>query len=277
MYAAIHMLWIISGAAQDCVNCHRAIVDKHAATNHARTLRPLSDTAFGRALPDRPIGEARGGFLLSYMGTTVSAERGRESAAGEIAWVLGAGDQGLTPLVKIGGEWLEHRISYYPRADRFDLTLGHQPGTSKSAKAALGIVQSEATVKSCLGCHGAKPPGLGCESCHVKTAEHFSRPTKLCTECHRKEGPDDALAIRFQPLRLIKSACFTKGRIACANCHPPHANAVRNDAAFYRSKCAACHSTEHANQPADCLPCHMPKSSPAPYLSFTDHWIRKRR
>lgn len=256
--------------------CHRDIVDRHASTNHAKTLRPLADTAFARALPDRPIGEARGGFLLSYAGSTVRAERGREAALGAIAWVLGAGDQGLTPLVKIGADWLEHRISYYPRADRFDLTLGHQPGVSKSAKAALGIVQKESTVKACLGCHGNTPPGLSCESCHAKTEKHFAKPSALCTECHRKEGPDDALAIRFQPKRLVKSACYIEGQIACANCHPPHSNAVRNDAAFYRSKCAVCHSSDHAKQQTDCLPCHMPKSSPAPYLSFTDHWIRRR-
>jgi len=284
------MLRIISLAAwaqQPCAECHKTEADLHAKTNHARTLRPAGESGFARSLPDRPLGEARGGFLLTYSasakenGLAVRAERGGESAEGRMEWVLGAGDQGLTPLIKLGSQWLEHRISYYPKADRFDLTLGHQPGASRTAKAALGVVQTDATIKACLGCHGGAPPGLSCENCHAGAAGHArgegkaSKPSALCTECHRLDGPNDALAVRFQPLRLVKSQCFVKGQVTCANCHPAHRNAVRDDPGFYRVKCAACHASEHVRSGRDCLPCHMPKSTPAPYLTFTDHFIRR--
>jgi hypothetical protein len=72
----------------------------------------------------------------------------------------------------------------------------------------------------------------------------------------------------------VKSQCFIKGQVQCGHCHEPHANAVRANPAYYREKCAACHTSAHARRAADCLPCHMPKSSPAPYLEFTDHRIR---
>ncbi|MBL8239117.1 MAG: hypothetical protein JNM66_16965 [Bryobacterales bacterium] len=280
----LRIICAVASAQPECAPCHPSAVEQHTASNHARTLRPAAQTPFARALPDRPIGEARGGFLLSYLlegdHLRVRAARGAQSAEGRIEWVLGAGDQGLTPLVRFGADWLEHRISYYPKQDRFDLTLGHLPGPSKSAKAALGVVQPEGTRNACLGCHGGSPPGLSCRTCHANASLHISenahpgKPSPLCVECHRLTGPDDALAVRFQPLRLVKSKCFSTGKIVCANCHPAHRDAVRNNPAFYRAQCAACHSTPHAREERDCLPCHMPKSTPAPYLTFTDHYIR---
>jgi hypothetical protein len=219
----------------------------------------------------------------------VKAERGDESAEGRIEWILGAGDQGMTPLVRAYGRWLEHRISYYTEPGRFDLTLGHAPGPSRSAKDALGTVQAPATAQACLSCHATVDtagsvvePGVTCERCHAASAKHFQNPARLnareqvrlCATCHRLEGPNDPLAIRFQPLRLVKSRCFDQGGLACLSCHPAHRNAVRQDPSFYRAQCAGCHATRHSLEQSDCLHCHMPKLRPAPYLSFTDHYIR---
>ncbi|MBI2685668.1 MAG: hypothetical protein HYX27_05075 [Acidobacteria bacterium] len=280
--AAIH-------AQPPCANCHPREAERHAATNHANTLRRPATSAFARNLPDAPLGEARGGFLLTYRQTgdtlTIRAARGKAEAEGRIEWILGAGDQGETPLVNIAGRWLEHRISFYTKPQRYDLTLGHQPGISRSPEHALGIPQSESTIRQCLACHGERPPGLTCGNCHANTSNHPAQPTRKpaleqCAECHRLTPPgkaDDPLNIRFQPLRLVKSACYTKGQITCTTCHPPHANALRANPTFYREKCRQCHQSTHATEPRDCLPCHMPKSSPAPYLEFTDHHIRRNQ
>ena len=266
----------------------------HAATNHARSLRRMTTTEFARALPGAPIGEARGGFLLSYSPTgevlNVSAQRGRESVNARIDWAFGAGDQGVTPVARIGSRWFEHRISYYTKADRFDLTLGHQPGISRSAEAAIGIEQNEATIRSCFGCHATATaklneirPGVECVRCHPAGGDHVVNPRKLsakeqvglCAECHRltppTRDPGDPLNVRFQPLRLTKSKCYRAG-LTCSTCHPAHENARRQDNAFYSAKCVGCHTAPHRKE--DCIPCHMPRSSPAPYLSFTDHYIR---
>ncbi len=287
-------------AQQTCAPCHPSESASHAASNHSRTLRPVAQTEFARALPDRPIAEARDGFFLHYTadgnGLLVRAARGAETATGVIAWVLGAGDQGVTPLLSSNGSLLEHRISFYTKPGRFGLTLGHRPGPSRSAAAALGVPQPEATARACLGCHGRlerriTEAGVGCERCHAGAATHASSlgpvahpgrmkaadQVRLCAECHRLTPPgkaDDPLNIRFQPLRLVMSRCYQQGGAACAGCHPAHRNAVRDDPAFYRRQCAQCHQSAHARETRDCLPCHMPKSSPAPYLSFTDHFIR---
>ena len=281
-------------AASECAACHPKQAAAHERTNHAHTLRPVMATEFARALPDGPIGEARGGFLLSYTragdGLEVTAERDGQKTRARIDWALGAGDQGVTPLALLNGRWLEHRISYYTKPGRFDLTLGHQPGASESARAAIGVPQTEATLRTCLGCHATLGPGttvvktgVNCERCHAGATEHagggaLPHPTQLetCTACHRLTPPtgdwNDPLNIRFQSLRLVKSKCYVSGRLACVACHPPHENARRADAAFYEARCVECHAKPHRT--GGCLECHMPKSSPAPYLSFTDHYIR---
>lgn len=287
-------------AQQQCAPCHPKEVAAHQSTGHARAARPVRESEFFRNLPQVPIGEARSGFLLSYApvgeGLQVTAERKGERASALIQWVFGAGHQGETPVATRGSQLLEHRISYYTAPRKFDLTLGHRPGPSTSATAAVGVFQDAATMRACLGCHTTVGDqgqvlrlGVECARCHIGAAKHAegqgkpSNPAKLearaevtmCAECHRLEAigkADDPLNIRFQPLRLVQSACFTSGRVKCTHCHEAHQDA-RHDSAYYVSKCVACHASPHRTD--DCLPCHMPRSSPAPYLSFTDHYIRK--
>ena len=291
-----------------CAGCHPGQAAAHAKTNHALALRPAAQTEFARALTERPIGEARGGYLFFYSilnsGLDVIATReGTASglARAQILFAFGAGDQGVTPVLRLGGKWLEHRISYYPKADRFDLTLGHRPGPSRSGQEALGIEQPAETMRACFDCHATVTTegkqetiraGVGCDRCHPGSASHAEAPARavtnpgklaaasevrLCAACHRLTPPgatDDPLNVRFQPLRLAMSRCYQAGQLACSGCHPAHQNARRQDAAFYRERCLACHAQPHRRD-QDCAGCHMPKSSPAPYLAFTDHYIRK--
>ena len=148
--------------------------------------------------------------------------------------------------------------------------------------------------------------GVECERCHGPGGLHAANPSKAsirnpgrlspralveaCGECHRlpeanaqpaepeRENPE---SVRFAPIGLMASRCFQRsGALSCLTCHSPHADA-RLDAAFYLSKCLSCHAAPStANSRCrrgareDCLPCHMPKSSPLPYLTFTDHRIR---
>lgn len=158
-------------------------------------------------------------------------------------------------------------------------------------------------------------PGVQCERCHgpgrthveaamngrprVEIAQAIMNPARLpgtlslqlCGECHRLPNPDrpdpepervEAIAVRFQPMGLLASRCFKEGKtLTCLTCHDAHTNAVRNDAAYYSSKCSSCHALPTRNtsacpraQNSNCLPCHMRRSSPFPHLTFTDHRIR---
>ncbi|MGH9661431.1 MAG: multiheme c-type cytochrome [Bryobacteraceae bacterium] len=151
-------------------------------------------------------------------------------------------------------------------------------------------------------------PGVACERCHGPGAEHAARPSaanivrlsrrgaresvEFCAECHRSPAAipaaaperDDPASIRFQPVGLAASRCFQKsGTLSCLTCHDPHADASR-DPGFYAARCLGCHASGGArvqlcerNSRHDCLPCHMAKQSPFPYLTFTDHRIRVYR
>jgi predicted CXXCH cytochrome family protein len=153
--------------------------------------------------------------------------------------------------------------------------------------------------------------GVGCARCHPDgdrhaaamhagvvdpTAGAWRRLTPLesiraCGECHRRDDqltpdeirPDNRLLVRFAPVGLSQSACFTRQgdrRLDCMTCHDPHASADRRPLAT-AERCVACHgdAAPHAACPAapatsDCTTCHMPKVEVQPHLRFTDHWIR---
>jgi len=168
-------------------------------------------------------------------------------------------------------------------------------------------------------------PGVHCEACHGPGRDHVDanmagqivqarkaifNPASLtptssidfCGACHRtmmdvvmREPEPGALTVRFQPYRLEESRCWetTKdARLACTQCHDPHAPLVR-EAHFYDQKCLSCHSsTRDAKHDAsaigwtatpkicpkattNCITCHMPKTDvPEMHSTFVDHYIR---
>lgn len=307
---SIIVIFLYAGMAdgQDCGSCHPTESSKYASSAHTHSLQKPADSAFFRALPAAPIGEARGGFLLNYSlrngELRVQAVRGAETAMASIVWIFGAGRQAETPVAITGSTFLEHRVSYYAANGRFGLTIGQQGGISPSAQSALGRPLDHEEKTRCFGCHASGgSPGdaeftlaVSCERCHPGAREHargagaVSNPgrldakalVKLCAACHRDqpEGNADApINIRYQAVRLMRSKCFQSGNLSCLTCHDPHANVV-TDAAFYRERCLSCHRNlkNHQTQArqSDCIGCHMPRSSPLPHLSFSDHYIRVR-
>jgi hypothetical protein len=168
-------------------------------------------------------------------------------------------------------------------------------------------------------------PGVQCEACHgpgrdhvdanmagqfVKARQAIFNPASLtptgsidfCGSCHRtmmdvvmREPEPGALTVRFQPYRLEESRCWetTKdARLACTQCHDPHAPLVR-DVHFYDQKCLTCHSSKKdaihdasestwtatpkicPKATINCVSCHMPKTEvPEMHSTFFDHYIR---
>jgi hypothetical protein len=275
----------------------------------AHAMMSALESAFASNLPDRPARESANGYSFLYRrtlsGIEVTAQREADTATGLIEWVLGAGAQGQTPLVKTGkGEIAESRVSYFPQLHQYGITIGQSPAASASAVAALGWLQDSHHLQSCLGCHSSaitrelEPviPGVQCQRCHLGADEHVHdtshrplNPGKLtareqvrfCGNCHRFKPPVDDTQlenVRFQPLRLMKSRCFESGHLACTSCHPAHQDAMRNNSAFYNERCHSCHDARAAHvdarQTGDCIGCHMPYVQLHPALRFTDHYIR---
>ncbi len=183
----------------------------------------------------------------------------------------------------------------------------HRSGTGQIGycrKGGLGWAQTADEARKCFNCHSTSAskdltsltPGVQCIRCHVGAEDHSNghglpvnpgkldhlAQVKLCGECHRLKPPsgdeNNIGNVRFQPLRIMKSACFKRGDIKCTTCHPAHRNALRNAPDVYNSKCLNCHhdQSEHVISQAkmSCIGCHMPKVNPAPGLIFTDHYIR---
>jgi hypothetical protein len=267
------------------------------------------ESAFAQNLPDRPLHESNDGYSFLYLrtpsGIEVTAQRGSDTATGLIEWVLGAGAQGQTPLVKTNeGGIAESRVSYFPQLHQYGITIGQAATASASAKAALGWMQDNRHLQSCIGCHASaitqdlQPvvPGVQCQRCHLGADQHVRdtghrplNPGKLpaaeqvrfCGTCHRAKPPVDDTQlenVRFQPLRLMKSRCFKSGRLSCTTCHPAHQDAARNSPALYNQQCQSCHNSPLAHtdtrQDGDCVGCHMPSVQLHPALRFTDHYIR---
>ncbi len=293
-------------AAADCASCHAAEVTAHSQTRMAHALLPALDSGFGQNLPDRPLSESPDGFRIEYtrgpQDVIVTARRGTEHAQGVIEWVAGAGAQGETPLIQSDGAVFESRVSYFPGLQRFGITVGQDAGASPNAVAALGSRRNARDLHECIACHATNvssdsrsfTPGVQCERCHYGAAEHAAGGPKpynpgrtsareqvvFCGACHRVKPPvsDTSLEnVRFQPLRLMKSRCFTSGTLACTTCHPAHRDAIRDNAAFYRERCESCHANgfhADARRNGDCAGCHMPRLQLHPALRFTDHFIR---
>jgi formate-dependent nitrite reductase cytochrome c552 subunit len=101
---------------------------------------------------------------------------------------------------------------------------------------------------------------------------------EVCGECHRMPPAkgvatnwQNAWNVRHQPVYLAESKCFVGGGVTCMNCHKPHSD-ERVDVV---AQCKGCHAAPRHEQAVStgCLDCHMPKVSPGPHLTFTNHWI----
>jgi hypothetical protein len=255
-----------------------------------------------------------------------SVTDGSQTVTLPILYALGQGRMGQTYVLQRDGKFYESLVSYYAEPKSLDFTIGAQRTVPQSLDQAVGRLLSDHEVSNCFGCHttgavsGVKvqpdklTPGIRCEACHGPGGQHIAdvkagergyknifNPARLsgdeltqqfCASCHR--GSDEfsllkSMAInnvRFQPYRIFHSKCYSDDRnISCTACHDPH-ESLKTDAAYYDTKCLACHALKgktatQDSAPAcpvatnDCTSCHMPKIEvKAAHFKFTDHYIR---
>ncbi|MGH9449243.1 MAG: multiheme c-type cytochrome [Terriglobia bacterium] len=258
-----------------------------------------------------------------------SVTDGVSTFSAPILYAFGQGQAGQTYVYQYNGAYYESRASFFNDTQSLDLTLGYSGSRPNNVEEAAGRHTSVDETRDCFSCHSTAAlwdgklqvrrlmPGVTCEGCHGPGAAHveaikkggFKSPkifnpgrlstqdlSDFCGSCHRSwqqvemmnlQGIQD---VRFQPYRLENSRCFdaTDARISCLACHDPH-HEVRTDAAYYDSKCLACHRNRGTSvklsagktAPAcpvsqkNCVTCHMPKYElPGAHFKFTDHYIR---
>jgi hypothetical protein len=175
-------------------------------------------------------------------------------------------------------------------------------------------------------------PNVTCERCHGPARAHVAAARRgapaaelalpfgadkwtaegllaLCGDCHRHPSfarpgqirPDDRRLVRFQPIGIMQSRCYTEsgGAFSCVTCHDPHARAS-TDRAAYDAICVSCHGVRQRTTEAEhimerghavrrsgnacpispegrCVDCHMPRVDGGQFFLVSDHWIRIRR
>ena len=243
-----------TGAAA-CGECHSKQYQSQSASHHARALRPIHDTPLADLLTREPIRDGTGAifqYRRALGGVEVSITKDSLSAHMLLEWCFGAGSKGYTPVGRVGGKYVEHRVSWYRESARLGLTAGHPASAPLDLDSALGIPQSPQTISRCFGCHATgvesgpdltrMRPGVTCERCHGPGGDHVARarggkapgntifnphrlPTRaqvqVCSQCHRSPNAefqsampelDDPVSIRFAPVGFQASACFRKSK-----------------------------------------------------------------
>ena len=292
-----------------CGKCHPSQFESQSKSGHAHALSRASAHPLRRAWPLATTEARRAGrFRYRFDGLSLRVDDGVDVLAVPMEWAFGAGHQAVT-FVSRGDSrfYLEHYLSYFSKLKAFAPTPGQaglQPSNLAEAAGLLyKIGDPVAGIDGCFECHstgGLKDltpaeNGVRCEACHGPGAKHAEsggkapvlNPRRMtasalndaCGRCHRPPASDPAKVdwnyawnVRHQPVYLSQSACFVKsaGKLSCLTCHAPHEPLATS----YDQKCVNCHATRAADcGPRDCAGCHMPRVSPEPPLSFTNHWI----
>lgn len=215
---------------------------------------------------------------------------------------------------------LELRWTWFRSGEDFVSTPGHPEFTGNGAIARMGLLFDGPRAWRCFSCHATRLPeadgaigesqiaaGVTCQRCHGPRARHVAsegnyhdpawvagdrdESVAKCAQCHRRPDefdaaevrPDNPDIVRFQPVGLLQSRCFTESQMTCTTCHDPHRPMSEQDSRNIR-QCVQCHDPEidrhtlcAASMTERCLECHMPAVEAVPGLPFTDHWIRVHR
>lgn len=214
---------------------------------------------------------------------------------------------------------LEFRWTWYHQTGSFGRTPGQPAEANPTHYGTFGVLFDGAKAVRCFSCHSSYIPAenaaidldgvvtsINCQRCHGPQQAHVVAGGEgkiddwmaadridvvhRCGQCHRNADEmepgeirrDNRDIVRFQPVGLLQSPCFTQSEMTCTTCHNPHKSLASQDSRGIW-QCVQCHdpdqpqhSTCAAGNRDDCLRCHMPALPINPNLSFTDHWIRIR-
>ena len=254
--------------------------------------------------------------------------QGANSISEPVLFCFGQGKAGQTYVFQHKGVFYESRVSYYQEIQGLDFTILHSHAEPSSIEDGLGRPMTTEAAQGCFACHSTASvrsgqlqldhlmPGVSCEGCHGAGEKHVAavkagsrnlqilNPAKMepdelsqefCGACHVSfekallmPGQGGTNNLRYQPYRIFNSKGHNNdARISCVACHDPH-DKLASGAAFYDSKCLACHLTTRSEartsarsaaacpvSKQQCTTCHMPKIElPGAHGKFTDHWIR---
>ncbi len=307
-----------------CGTCHAGVANSFRTAPMRHAMEP--DGANPLLIAHPGLAVTLGAYTYTVQTrnghSTYSVSDGTATITLPIHWIFGQHTQ--TWVLERDGHFYESLVSYFPRENTLATTPGDQRITPHTLEEAIGRRLPIWETRVCFDCHATGVghkldtseiiPGLQCQHCHAGAQQHLADAARdnfktlppslkhldaeqissFCGQCHRTfdtvmrnrwHGP---AFVRFQPYRMALSKCFIGNdpRISCIACHNPH-QTLNHSAAYYDSKCLACHAvaTSTSTAPhaaktcpvakANCTSCHMPKVElPGGHAQFTDHFIR---
>lgn len=282
-----------------CTSCHADIVQRHAASRHARTLRPVTEEQSQEFANTQAVTDARMGVKYTTSFTNgrclMTGERAQGGGSVPADYVIGAGKNAHTFFFAMDPTtWIDLRISYYTQAKRWDFTPMQRPENKLPSDS--GIAQVGERLSSCLLCHVTvlrqdagqlnirdSQVGIGCERCHGPGKAHVEIACR----------PRAAIEAIRSSIDGLQSADPARTNSICGDCHRSAENSPKGDphvehdlarfqgAALVRSRCFiksgtlscnTCHSphtdaeTSPAFYDAKCLTCHrsVPPTAQSP-------------
>jgi hypothetical protein len=268
-----------------CAVCHASEAADQKSTPMAKACAPAGSSKHLQAHPRLTFRQGPYTYVLkrTQTGDIFSVTKGEQSISVALAWVLGEGEVGETPVFERDGIYYEGRLSYFPALGALDISPGHPHSVPDDLAAALGFQLTAQDAKFCFGCHNTAAatggqfhpdrliPGVTCEACHGPGAKHVAamkagqhaqgldavlNPAKLgpvdsvdyCGACHRTWS--DVLESGATGVRTVR---FQPYRLESSRCW---------GAGDARLTCLACHDPHEplvrasSAYDAACLRCH---------------------
>ncbi|HZW31890.1 MAG TPA: multiheme c-type cytochrome [Isosphaeraceae bacterium] len=221
-----------------CAECHPGEAALHARSGHAVTLRPASRLALARHLDGTTLADPeRPEVQWSYQYRDDRLQLARTAPDGVQRWVVdyafGSGHHATTFVTLVdpaAPRLFEHRLTYYRREHRLDLTPGQHEDEPRPGVTPSGYLNDPRNSRKCFGCHSTQVsarggrgideetmiPNVSCERCHGPGRAHVAAA--------RGGASGDRLTLPFGPDRWTAESQMR----LCGTCHR-HPSRARPD------------------------------------------------
>jgi Tetratricopeptide repeat len=173
-----------------CAECHKELYTNYAQTGMGRSMSRVTPEILkaqptSTSIEDKNTGlhfdvYAQDGklFQSEYQPDSDGKEVFRDTR--QVEWIIGAGENGLGGLVRQGDYVFQAPLSFYSKAQRWELSPGYELGNSGFNRPIL---------PGCISCHSGRPNptpegnghfanspfselAIGCENCHGPGLAH---------------------------------------------------------------------------------------------------------
>lgn len=288
-----------------CAKCHAGLYADYQKTAMGRATLPASETR-GLVSESAPVAIEKDGvrFEVARHGEDLYQTESLTDASGapvftashKLEYAIGSGLNGISYAVRRGGYLFQAPLSYYSRAQRWQLSPGYENG-NPGFNRALPV--------GCMQCHTgrpravpdreglyAEPPfgelSIGCENCHGPGSFHVSQPARanivnparlaprraddICMNCHqagdtRVYQPGKTYA-DFRPGQPLSST------VAIFKIPLDPASATPNDLLEHHFSMQLSKCFQGSKGRMTCLSCHDPHAIP-PKAQAAAYYERK--